>query len=184
KDCLARRSAQTAIYHVAKSLILMLSPILCFTAEEAWEELMHNHEDSTMYHLFHAVPLVEQEHEISNRWNKISEIRKLVLKELENSRISGAIGSSLQAEIVIYANKDTLNLLQQLGQDLKFAYMVSSITLQESDIIKVEVVASTKAKCERCWHYSDTVGATQEHATICERCVENLFKNGETRKFA
>jgi isoleucyl-tRNA synthetase len=183
-DSPARRSAQTAIYHLAKSLILMLSPILCFTADEAWAELMHDDEESTMYHLFHEVPIIAQEQEIITRWNKVSEIRKIVLKELENSRVNGVIGSSLQAEIVIHANKETIDYLKQLKQDLKFAYMVSSVTLQESDTIKVDVISSAKPKCERCWHYSATVGTNNEHATICDRCIDNLFKNGEIRQFA
>ena len=44
--------------------------------------------------------------------------------------------------------------------------------------------ATTKAKCERCWHYSDDVGANPEHPDLCQRCIDNVFGEGETRNFA
>lgn len=180
----ARRSAQTVLYHLAKSLSLMLSPILCFTADEVWEDLTKDTDDSTLYHTFHDIPEVNDADNIATRWDKVSDFRSIVLKELENHRSSGNIGSSLQAELIINADKELFELLTSLGSDLKFAYMVSKVTLNLSNTVSVEVVPSKEEKCERCWHYVDTVGKNTEHSTICTRCVENVVGAGETRTFA
>ena len=180
----ARRSAQTVLYHLARSLSLMLSPILCFTADEVWEELCHDSKDSTLYHQFHEIPQVKNQQFLVKRWDKVSEFRDIILKELENNRSSGKIGSSLQAELTINADKELFVILNSLGQDLKFVYMVSKVILNEANDVFVEVKPSNSSKCERCWHYSDTVGQNVEHCTICTRCVENVVGAGETRVFA
>ena len=183
-DGLPRRSAQTALYHIANSLILLLSPILCFTAEEAFEVLHNNPSDSTLYHTFYTIPEVSDSGLIKKRWDKVYKFRQVVLKELENKRVSGVIGSSLQAEIIINADSELFEVLSSLGKDLKFAYMVSKVELKKTDTTTVEVIPSTYAKCERCWHYSDTIGVDTKHPTICDRCIENLECGGETRLFA
>ncbi len=180
----ARRSAQTALYHVSKFLLGMLSPILAFTADEAWEVLVHNVDDSTLYHTHHQLPVVADAVNLVAKWTQIQEFRVIVLKELETKRSAGLIGASLQAELVINADKQLYPLLTSVAGDLKFAYMVSKITLSAAEITNVEVIVSEQAKCERCWHYAAEIGENTEHPTICGRCVENLTGTGETRKFA
>lgn len=183
-DGKARRSAQSALYHIANSLILMLSPVLCFTADEAWEILHNNMSDSTLYHLFYSIPQLPQAESIARRWNQIYDFRQIVLKELENKRIEGVIGSSLQATIVIKAQPDLFAVLEHLGNDLKFAYMVSVVQLELATENSVTVIPTNDAKCERCWHYSSTIGQHAHHISICERCIENLTGLGEVRQFA
>ncbi len=180
----ARRSAQTALFHIAKALLSMLSPILAFTSDEAWEILVNDPTDSTLYHLHHDVPQVKNEEELINKWAQVQEFRVSVLKELENKRTAGLIGASLQAELIINADASLYAILNSLGKDLKFAYMVSKITLIQADTTSVEVQVSAATKCERCWHYDDQVGSNSEHATICPRCVENVVGEGEVRKYA
>ncbi|MFN8769804.1 MAG: isoleucine--tRNA ligase [Neisseriaceae bacterium] len=180
----ARRSAQTALYHIANSLILMLSPILSFTADEAWEVLHNDITDSTLYHTFYDIPEIKSGEAISARWNKIYEFREVVLKELENKRTEGVIGSSLQAEIVIKVKQELFDILTYLDHDLKFVYMVSSVKLELANENSVNVLPSNDDKCERCWHYSSSIGKSNEHSTICERCIENVVGNGENRQFA
>jgi isoleucyl-tRNA synthetase len=180
----ARRAAQTTIYYIANSLILLFAPILAFTMEEAWEILNKDENDSTLYHTFYQLPNIDNSEYISQDWQLIYDFRTIVLKELETKRIEGVIGSSLQARIKIMANQELYTVLNKLGGDLKFAYMVSDIELILGDINSVEVVLASANKCERCWHYSDTVGTNIEHATICKRCINNLFSDGEIRNFA
>jgi isoleucyl-tRNA synthetase len=108
----------------------------------------------------------------------------MVLKELENHRAIGNIGSSLQAHLIINVDKELYSLLSSLGSDLKFVYMVSKVTLNNTDKISVEVIPSNDTKCERCWHYDVSIGTNSEHSTICNRCVENIVGNGEIIKFA
>lgn len=180
----ARRSAQTALYHLSKVLLGMLSPILAFTADEAWEVLLHDADDSTLYHTHHQLPAVVGADDLVDKWTKIQEFRVIVLKELETKRSAGLIGASLQAELVIHADAELYPLLTSVAEDLKFAYMVSKITLSAAEITAVEVIVSEQAKCERCWHYAVEIGSNTEHPTICGRCVENLTGAGEIRQFA
>ena len=202
-----RRSAQTVLYHILHSLLFLLSPIVCFTADEAFNSFyttqqakLKNSEDShnaidsiinginvrnIIFNTYHNIPLISNSEDIQELWNIINNIRQLTLKELENSRTGGIIGSSLQAELTISVPSSIYNKLTPLVDELKFAYMVSKITLQDNgaqdklsklnvDTIKILVVASTQKKCERCWHYSDTIGIDAIHTTICQKCIENL----------
>lgn len=180
----ARRSAQTALWHISKALLQMLSPILAFTSDEAWEVLTGDKDDSTLYHLHHNLPLAGDNSKLLEKWAAIREFRTLVLKELENKRTAGLIGASLQAELRIKADSKLYPILTSLGDDLKFAYMVSKINLEEAAETQVEVVVSNAPKCERCWHYDEEVGTIAEHPAICPRCYENIVGNGEERKFA
>ena len=180
----ARRSAQTALYHLSKALLGMLSPILAFTADEAWEVLLNDADDSSLYHVHHQLPAVATANELLAKWAKIQEFRVSVLKELETKRSAGLIGASLQAELIIHADAELYPLLNSLANDLKFAYMVSKISLLQAATTSVEVVVSEQAKCERCWHYAADIGNNTEHPTLCGRCVENLTAAGEIRHFA
>lgn len=180
----ARRSAQTALYHITKALLGMLSPILAFTADEAWEVLERNSDDSTLFHTHHVVPAINDADNLLAKWTRLQEFRSLVLKELEEKRTGGLIGASLQAELVIHADSQLYPLLASIGADLKFAYMVSKITLHQAESSSVEVKVSSAVKCERCWHYQDDIGGNEEHPTICGRCVENVTGVGEQRSYA
>lgn len=186
-DSKPRRSAQTVLYHITCALSLLLSPILCFTADEVWEELHNDENDSTLFHSYHQIPEIKNAAEIEARWDMVTELRSKVLKELENYRSKGEIGSSLQAELTLEVNSELYKTLNTVNGDLKFAYMVSKLELKElasgsEDIIVVR--PSEQEKCERCWHYSATVGLDHNHKTICDRCITNVEGAGEIRLFA
>ena len=180
----ARRSAQTALYHITKALLGIVSPILAFTADEAWEVLVRDNNDSTLFHTHHQLPIIANADILIDKWSKLQEFRSVVLKELEAKRTEGLIGASLQAELIIHANSELYQILATIGTDLKFAYMVSAIHLHQSEVTSVAVQVSEQAKCERCWHYATDIGNNDEHPTICSRCVENVLGAGEIRAFA
>ncbi|MEN9946310.1 MAG: hypothetical protein RLZZ293_696 [Pseudomonadota bacterium] len=180
----ARRSAQTALWHISKALLGLLSPILAFTADEAWEILVNDANDSTLYHLHYQLPEVANQQQLLVKWQELQAFRGIVLKELEAKRSSGLIGASLQAELIIHAEEPLYQLLNSVGNDLKFAYMVSAIQLHLAAATSVEVVVSGAKKCERCWHYANDIGSNAEHPTICQRCVDNVTGSGELRRFA
>jgi isoleucyl-tRNA synthetase len=101
--------------------------------------------------------------------------------------VSGAIGSSLQAELAIKAAGDKYKLLASLGEDLKFVFITSdaqAVEVASEAEEAIAVTASEAAKCERCWHYRRDVGQHAEHAGLCGRCYSNLFGSGEQRAFA
>ncbi|MEN9454998.1 MAG: isoleucine-tRNA ligase [Pseudomonadota bacterium] len=183
-DSAARRSAQTALHHITLSLVQLLAPILSFTAEEAFGWLSGNQEDSLFLHTWHDLPAVADGEALQARWNTLREVRSNVQKAIEEVRVSGAIGSSLQAEIVITAPADVAAVLQALGDDLRFVMITSAASLQVGDSLQVNVVPSAYEKCERCWHYRADVSSHAGHTGLCGRCVSNLYGEGESRHHA
>jgi isoleucyl-tRNA synthetase len=188
----ARRSAQTAIWHITQALLRLLAPTLSFTAEEAWsyfasKEAFADSDETIFTQTYYALPEVAQADALVAKFNVLHEIRAAVTKQLEEVRIAGSIGSSLQAEVELKVSGDKAALLDSLGDDLKFVLITSaakvSVVSSEADEAIV-VTPSTQQKCERCWHYRADVGAHPEHPGLCGRCVANLFGKGETRHFA
>jgi isoleucyl-tRNA synthetase len=107
-----------------------------------------------------------------------------VQKAIEEVRVSGAIGSSLQAEIEITAPADVAAVLQALGDDLRFVMITSAASVQVGESLQVNVVPSAHEKCERCWHYRADVSSHAGHTGLCGRCVSNLYGEGESRHHA
>jgi len=185
-DSPARRSAQTALYHITRSLLLLLGPVLCFTADEAWAVFTRNDDDSTLFHTLHEFPSLPQasEEALMSKWDAIRALRAEVNREVEVLRSADKLGSSLQAEVAITASGDLLSWLQSLGSDLKFVLIVSAVTVSEGSETRITVTPSTHAKCDRCWHYRADVGTHAGHGAVCGRCVENLDGAGEVREHA
>ncbi|SFL11207.1 Isoleucyl-tRNA synthetase [Nitrosomonas aestuarii] len=182
-----RRAAQSVLYHITHSLTRLFAPILSFTAEEAWEHLALQSEDSILLHTWHQFPDQPDSQQLLERWSKIRTLRSQVLKKLEDSRAQGEIGSSLAATVEIRASGDDLVLLKSLEDDLRFVLITSEsslIPVDKSQAIDVRVKPSNHQKCERCWHYRNDVGQHAEHPTICGRCVTNLYGAGEKRQYA
>ena len=188
----ARRSAQTAIWHITQSLLRVMAPILSFTGEEAWalfagKEAYAASDETIFTQTYYALPEVTGAEALLGKYAALRELRAVVTKQLEEVRIAGGIGSSLQAEVEIKASGDKYALLAGLGDDLKFVLITSqaSVTQVATEAEEAIVVTpSSQQKCERCWHYRADVGAHAEHPGICGRCVSNLFGGGEARKFA
>lgn len=181
-----RRSAQTALYQITRSLVLLMSPILCFTAEEAWELIGGGEEDSVLYHTWHEFPTMPAASETAllEKWTAIREARAAVSAAIEPLRVSKEVGSSLQAEVVLTAPENVFAALETLGDELKFVMLVSKIQLVQGDELSATVTSSQEQKCERCWHYVASVGSVAQHPTLCARCVENIDGNGENRIYA
>jgi isoleucyl-tRNA synthetase len=182
----ARRSAQTTLYHIARSLVTSMAPILSFTAEEAWKTLTDGG-DSVFTSTWHALPDWTDEMHLVDKWDRIRAVRAEVLKELEAARVAGQIGSSLAAEVELAYSGEKYAALSSLGNDLRFALITSAASVREVKTREEEGVVvrpSRNLKCTRCWHWRADVGADPKHPEICGRCVSNLFAAGEPRRFA
>nr|WP_315396687.1 isoleucine--tRNA ligase [uncultured Duganella sp.] len=188
----ARRSAQTALWHITQSLLRVMAPALSFTAEEAWaifagEEAFKASDETIFTQTWWQLPAPADADALLAKYTALRAVRTDVTKQLEDLRTSGAIGSSLQAELTIKAAGDKYQLLASLEDDLKFVFITSlaqAVEVGSETDEAVEVAASTAEKCERCWHYRADVGAHADHPTLCGRCHSNLFGAGEKRKFA
>ena len=179
----ARRSAQSALWHITQTFVKLMAPILSFTAEEVWQTLAAN-KGSVMLETWQALPALADEAVLLDKWSKIRGYRAEVTKALEELRADGRIGSSLQAEVILHADGEKYNILASLADDLRFVLICSKTGLVRSAEDKLECTALTHAKCERCWHVREDVGADAEHPEICGRCVSNLHGEGESRACA
>jgi isoleucyl-tRNA synthetase len=186
-DSRARRSAQTALWHITSGLLKLLAPILSFTTEEAWKLFNAKDEPVTIFtETFHTYPEAGDRDAMTAKWARVREIRAEVMRRIEEVRATGKVGSSLAAEVDILANGQDLEWLQSLGEDLRFVLIVSRVTVAAANEggLSIEVRPTEATKCERCWHHRDDVGANADHPTICGRCSDNLFGDGESREHA
>ena len=179
----ARRSAQTALWHLTHAMLRWMAPFLSFTAEEAWKVLAPGQSPSIFVETYSDTGAWGGD-ELLAKWARIRAIRDVANKEIEAVRSAGRLGSSLQAELAIGADAADHALLASLGDDLRFVTITSQAQLAAADALTVQVTPSTATKCERCWHYRDDVGVDPAHPAICGRCVSNLFGAGETRRIA
>ena len=177
---LARRSAQTALHAITHAMLRWMAPFLSFTAEEAWT--VFGSSDSIFLETYSELGTPDAA--LLAKWSRIREIRDAVNKDIEVLRADGKVGSSLQADIALQVTADDEALLASLGEDLKFVFITSAITLAAGPALATTVQASTNEKCERCWHYREDVGSDAAHPTICGRCTSNLYGAGEARKYA
>ncbi len=197
-DSLARRSAQTAMWHIAEALSRWLAPILSFTSEEIWRFLPGERSESVFLSTWYEGLFPLDEGAAMNRefWDFALQVREAVGKELEVLRIRNEIGSSLDAEVELYGSPEIFSRLALLEDELRFVLITSyAMALPESpepaDKLPTEIAglelrvrASDKTKCVRCWHHRHDVGLHAGHPELCGRCVENVEGAGETRRHA
>ncbi|HTJ96670.1 MAG TPA: class I tRNA ligase family protein, partial [Rhodocyclaceae bacterium] len=187
ENSLARRSAQTALWHITQTVMKLMAPIASFTAEEMWAFAGDKKLESVMLSTWHQLPAQADEAALCDKWQQIREVRAEVSKVLEALRTEGKIGASLQAEVEIRASGAKYDALASLDDDLRFVLICSKTTLVKAADAAAEAVIATPTtyqKCERCWHFRADVGYDAEHPTICARCTSNLYGKGEARKHA
>jgi isoleucyl-tRNA synthetase len=181
----ARRSAQTALFHIAQSLIRLMAPVLSFTAEELWNVVNKENKSTIFIESWYELPNHDLSEELLLGWRHALDVRNLANKKIEALREKGEVGSSLQAELKISAPSDIYKSLSFFDDELKYILITSNSTLEESkNELEIDVSASKNSKCERCWHYVKNIGQNLKHPTICKRCISNLFEEGEERRHA
>ncbi|WP_413664304.1 isoleucine--tRNA ligase [Microbulbifer sp. CNSA002] len=196
EDSTARRSAQTALYHIVQAFVRWIAPILSFTAEELWQFIPGAKADSIFIEEWYSLPKLPADSvKGADYWAAIAEVKTAVNKVLEEQRGAGAIGGSLQAAVTLFAEDDLREKLLELEDELRFVLICSSTSVQplsdaagaestELEGLKVSISKVDHPKCARCWHYRADVGVSAEYPDICERCVENVSGEGEVRHYA
>ena len=189
KEGVARRSAQSSMYQVYSSLLTLISPILSFTAEEAYLE--KNGEGSSIFlsSWFDGWEEFDQRIE-DDLWEQLVSLKNNVNKEIEEKRNLGKLGSSLEAKVSLKCNDKSFMQLNDLKNELKFLFISSDVELllddrvadPQNDAIKIDVSKSDNSKCDRCWHFVDNLIPYQDEK-ICSRCDENIKGSGEIRLF-
>ncbi len=146
--------------------------------------LTGNADDSVMFQVWHDLPKPKGEGELLAKWALVRTARADVTKALEAQREAGKIGSALQAAVEIRCAGEKYDALAALGNDLKFVFICSSTAVVRDEAEQVIATPLEHAKCERCWHVREDVGANAGHPTLCGRCVSNLYGEGEARSCA
>src|ERR1700680_2702122 len=191
----ARRSAQTAMFHIAESMVRWLAPILSFTAEEIWRYLPGEHGESVFHENWHTVPQAPAD---AIDWDALIQLRTDVTRELEKLRDTGAIGAPLDARVDVYCTPGEYPRFGALGEELRFLLITSHAHVHQVDSPPAQAVAAANTgvsgvwlraqptadpKCVRCWQRRADVGAEQRHPQLCGRCISNLEGPGEKRMY-
>lgn len=184
KEAAARRSAQTAIYHILEAMVRWLAPILSFTAEEIWQHLPGEREESVFLTTFYDKLIKLDNATLSmEEWQTFLTVREAVNAEIEKARNESICGSSLEAAVSLTLPAEEYAVLAKLGEELKFGLIVSAVHLVRGETRQITVSKAEGEKCERCWHVLPDVGTHAEHPTLCARCIENVDGTGETRSY-
>ncbi|MEC7823929.1 MAG: isoleucine--tRNA ligase [Pseudomonadota bacterium] len=198
QDSVARRSCQTALYHIVEALVRWMAPITSFTAQEIWQEMPGERGKfvftETWYDGFNSFT---QDGALDDDfWQQIMAVKDAVNQALEQARKAQVLGGSLEADITLYADEALKTQLDLLGDELRFVLITSGATVKASaektaDAEKTDVsglfvsVAKTAGeKCVRCWHHREDVGSHTGHEELCGRCVTNVDGDGEVRHYA
>ena len=190
ENSIGRRSSQTAMYHILEALTRWVAPILSFTADELWEYLPGERNESVMLNTWYdqLIPLPETEKLDLVSWEQIFKVREIVSKAIEEKRNAGLVKGGLTTEVIIKAGEQWYKPLQLVGEELKFILITSKVELIIDDIsnsaIEVQVVASAQKRCDRCWHQVNEVGRNAVHPELCDRCIDNIDGDGEERHYA
>ncbi|WP_437881818.1 isoleucine--tRNA ligase [Pseudomonas sp. LRF_L74] len=195
-DSVARRSCQTALFHISEALVRWIAPILSFTADEIWQYLPGERNESVMLNTWHeGLELLPEGFELDRGyWAKVTEVKAAVNKELESMRAAKSIGGSLQAEVTLFGDESLQATLAKLDDELRFALITSAAKVEplaqapadavatELGGLKLKILKSVHAKCARCWHHRADVGSHALHPELCGRCVTNIEGSGEERR--
>jgi isoleucyl-tRNA synthetase len=183
----ARRSTQSAMFHVIEAFVRWIAPILSFTADEIWGYMPGERKANVLFTTWYEglVPLPENAPLSVADFDQLLALREQVAKVLEPMRANGAIGAALEAEISVSANAQTAAKWQALQDELRFLFISGDVTVRpaQADEIFVSAQPTNKPKCVRCWHHRDDVGVNHQHPELCGRCVSNVQGSGENREW-
>lgn len=196
-DSVARRSCQTALYHISEALVRWMAPIMSFTADEIWSYLPGERAQYVFTEEWYDGLFALDSAETMNDafWADVLKVRSEVNKVIEQARNDKRIGGSLEASVTLYADANLAGKLSQLRQELHFALLTSKALVEryenapdnaqvtELTGLKIALSEAEGHKCPRCWHYETDIGSNADHPEVCGRCATNVGGNGEERKF-
>lgn len=197
-DSLARRSSQTAMYHILEALVRWIAPVLTFTADELWSFLPGKRNESVILNEWYQELKPQDDSAVIDdaAWEDIFDVREAVLKQLEVLRNEGLVKGGLTAEVTLYADAQLFAKLAKLEEELKFVLITSAASLKPLDDradeavdtaingLAVAIKPARYERCDRCWHQVPSVGQNPAHPTLCARCADNIEGAGEHRRFA
>ncbi len=199
-DAPRRRSCQTVLAIALDNLVKAIAPVLCHMAEDIWQFLPYETPHKSVFEAgWFNLNSQWANSELKKRWEKFRDIRQYVNLELENKRVHKTIGASLEAKIQIHAYQENVQeILKRFNpgstnvktgvDELRYLFLVSQVEIIDAEDSETtdpldkwtsrtadklnffEVLKADGHKCDRCWNYSTTVGLSQKHPLLCDRC--------------
>jgi isoleucyl-tRNA synthetase len=171
-----RRSVQTALHEMVRTVAVWVAPILCFSAQDVADELgrltgkpfdVHGHVRPEV------VPPGKELKAPNKRWtDEIRPRREAILAQLEPFRASGH--KSLQARVVVRpAAAERPHWLWNL-EHLKELSVVSQLELTPDDApgpTEITVTEASLPECPRCWRRTGAASGHPKEPTLCNRCA-------------
>ncbi|MCM8818799.1 MAG: isoleucine--tRNA ligase [Candidatus Omnitrophica bacterium] len=181
KNSIERKAAQTVLYKILITLLPLIAPILSFTAEESYQFLPFEKKESIFLEDWPEIEKIDNQ--LLERWNKFFEIRKIVLKKIEEKREQKIIGSSLESKVIIKCDKETTEFLKSFYK-INTLFIVSEVEILESENFEVIVEKTKNKKCQRCWVYFPEVGKDEKYPELCDKCINVIKKDGIFNRWA
>jgi len=202
-NSLARRSCQTAMYHILEAMTRWMAPILSFTADELWACMPapvsgERAESVFLAKWYEGLTGLDADEKLGREfWATVMAAKNAVNKRIEEERKEGKVKGSLGTEVKLYCESELFDALNSLGEELRFVLIASEASVyslsqaeagnalpsdMEGLLLSVEVSGHTK--CDRCWHHREEVGQDERHPDLCVRCIDNVDGAGEQRSFA
>ena len=199
-DSRARRSCQTALYHIAEAMVRWLAPILSFTADEIWEHIPGDRSGSVFAaEWYDQLPASGETGVDRGLWAELLSLRETVNQRVETLRQDKVLGASLEAEVELYLPDVVRRRWADVADELRFVLITSAVRchaageqpddavegqLPDGSVYYVGITVSDHGKCARCWHRVPDVGADERYPDVCPRCVTNIEAGGESRRVA
>jgi isoleucyl-tRNA synthetase len=162
-----RLAAQTVMAETFARLCSLLSPILSFTAEEAWRAWAGRDADSVFLRDLPAAPAAWTDPALAARWAKALDLRERVMKKIEEARTAKLVGKSLDAKVVLPGDASEFKTL-----NLEELFIVSQVEWGVG--AEITVVHAEGAKCPRCWRWQTDIGSNAGFPELCGRCARQL----------
>lgn len=197
KNAQARRSSQTAIYHILQAFVRWIAPILSFTADEIWEYIPSDKGPYVFTDAWYTglFPMATDSVYDADFWQYMLQLRTDVYKAIEQGRNQKHFAHSLEVEVELYAKPLAMAYLERLQDELRFVLLTAKVSLFATNTLPDDAIGSDNEqyairvkktqdpKCARCWQHVHDVGSYAGHPDICGRCIDNLYAEGEKRLY-
>ena len=183
RDSEKRRSNQTALNEIYKTVLTLTAPVLSFTTEEVWS--FTGEKGSVHEQTYYTVPEIFNNPELNSRMSGIVNIKKDLLKAIETERQNKTIRGSLEVDTIILPKDESVKkTMSEMGDELKRFLQIASVQIPESkdgslteyENSFISVSKTGGQKCIRCWNYFETTGKDPNHPEICDRCLDIVIK--------
>ena len=162
-DSPRRRATQSAMHEIFDALCKLLAPVLVFTAEEAWR-----HSATTSVHLQEFPQTHGIGRKAIDQVEDLLRLRGIIGQAVERARQEKVIGNTLEARVVLTSDSDVTEKIPK--EELEEFFVLSDLTIQQAKEAGASVTKTPYKKCARCWRHRPSVGTSEAHPDLCDRC--------------